>query len=87
MNIYLNEHHIASYIQIYKIYVESDKYELYLIRENKFPKLRVVSNRTGIERKVKILKICYDNFSKIQIFKNSPKKKEKGKRHTRKEKA
>ena len=87
MNIYLNEHNIASYIQIYKRHIEADKYELYIIRGDKFPKLRIISNRTGIKQEIKILKFCYDNFSKIRISKISPKKKEKGNRHIRKKNA
>ena len=72
MNIYLNEHNIASYIQIYKRYINSDEYELYIIRENKSRKLRIVSNRTGIKREAKILKFCNDNFPKGQISKTYP---------------
>lgn len=72
MNIYLNEHNIASYIQIYKRYIDSDEYELYIIRENKSRKLRIVSNRTGIKREAKILKFCNDNFPKGQISKTYP---------------
>ena len=72
MNIYLNEHNIASYIQIYKRYIDSDEDELYIIRGNKTPNLRIVSNRTGVKREVKILKFCYDNFPKRQISKTYP---------------
>ena len=66
MNIYLNEHNIASYIQIYKRYIDFDEDELYIIRGNKIPNLRIVSNRTAVKREVKILKFCktYPKFCK-----------------------